>query len=810
MSSAWQDVRYALRGLRKRPGFTAAAVTTLALGIGVPTGIFTVADRALVRELPVEQPDRLVHIVTDRGAGRINYNFSYPRYLAHRELTNVFSGALAHSPLPLAWRGGAGTQRLSGAGVTAAYFDVLGVRLPLGRGFVPEDEATAAPVTVLSHASWTRRFGASATVLGETVVLNGRTFTVVGVAPEGFHGIAVGRPTDLWIPVTSAAELTGAAAMLEDGQASWLSVFARLAPGVERAQAAAAVAVLTRQLQAAGRMPETERSLLLDGGRGLTSLVRDVSAPLRLLSGVVALVLLIACANVANLLLARATARRRELAVRASLGAGRGRLLRQLMTENVVLGLLGGAAGLVAALWVSELLLAFRPPTGVALRIEGGLDGRMLAIAGTATLLTTLLFGLAPAGWGVRHELLGSLKASGGAGGGRFGLRGALVVGQIALSLMLVVGAGLLARSLANLQAVDVGFEPRGVLLARLDLESAGYESDRGRVFYRDLLARLEATPGVKAASLARTVAPHPWGSNVAGVALEGYEAAPDEEVRFDLNFVGPRYFETLGVALRAGRSFTERDRADAAQVAIINETMARRYWPAGDAVGRRIYFGEDSTAPAVEVVGIAADGKYRDLREAPQANAYLPLLQTYMPDAAVLLRVSGSPERFVPLLRAAVREIDPELPLFDVRTLEEHVALARSQERMAASLVGLFGALALVLAVVGVYGVMSFFVGQRRQEIGIRLALGARWRDVIAMVLGRGSRPVLLGVVLGLVGALALGRAARGLLFEVSPQDPLTYLSAAFVLVAAALAAAYLPARRAARVDPMEALRYE
>ncbi|HEX8694475.1 MAG TPA: ABC transporter permease [Longimicrobium sp.] len=810
MDTLLQDLRYAARALVKSPGFTLAAILSLALGIGANTAIFSAIDAALLRPLPVDEPGRLALVTVERGEAGVTPNFSHPRFLEFRGGTRAFSGMAAFSPQPLNLATGGGAVRLEGEIVSPDYFQVVGVRPALGRGFVPGEGA--ATEAVLSHELWTRRFGADPGVVGRAVSLNGKPFTVAGVAPEGFRGMVRGTAPALWIPLEAQRVLATAPdqVYLDESNISWLNVVGRLAPGVTLAQAQAALQGVQRGMAQRDSVVAGWRMLVEPGARGYGYLLSGTEKPLYLLLATVAIVLLIACANVANLLLARAAARRRELAIRASLGARRGRIVRQLLTESLLLAGLGGAAGLLVAIWTGNLLLRFPPPSGVPVRLDTGPDARVLGFTLAVSLLVGLVLGLVPGLRASRPELVSALKADARAGGpARLGLRGLLVAGQVALAVVLLAGAGLLVRTLRNLEHTDLGYGARSVLLASVDLEGTGWEPERGRRFYAELLERVGAEPGVDAASLATTITPNPGGSNVSGVTIPGYTPAGDELVSFDLNVVAPGYFATLDIPVR-GRDFTPADREGAPRVAVVNETMAKRYWPNGNAVGQRIVLGTDSTAPSVEVVGIARDGKYRTLREEPRANAWFSVLQSWRPTMTLLVRSRRDPAELAAAVRREVAALDPRVPVFEVRTLKEHIGVATAQERLAATLVSLFGALALVVAAVGIFGVLAWLVVERTHELGVRMALGATRASVIRLVLARGLALAGAGAAVGVAAAFGLTRLVSSLLYGVSPSDPLAFALATALLLGTAALASYLPAARAARVDPMVALRSE
>jgi predicted permease len=809
MNDLSHDFRYALRGLLRTPGFTIAAVLTLAVGIGANTAIFGMLDRLLLRPVPVSSPERLVHVVTDRENGR-NHNLSYPAFLALAEDTTTFAGVLASARPEALWAGAGGGTRVAAVAVSGDYFTTLGIRPVAGRWFGAREGAMEEPeaVAVVSQG-WARRaFGTDAEVVGQAIRLNDRPFTVVGVAPAGFTGMVRGGSVDLWVPLGIAPLLSDLGSCPERAECSWLDVFARLAPGVSREAAQAVLAVGDAGRIAAGLQAQGETRTLLDGSAGLTHRVGALEGPLTLLMGGVAILLLIACGNVAGLLLVRARGRRHEIAVRLALGAGRVRLVRQLLTESVTLAVLGGGAGLLVAAWSTTLLGGYRTPMGETLAIAHGMDLRILGFAALVSLGTVFLFGLVPALGASRPEVISSLKDAGPrrrGGRRRLDLRDGLVVVQMALSVVLVVGAALLVRTVQNLREVDIGFDQRGVLLATVDVEARRYDAARRVAFFESLLERVRALPGVEGATLATTVWPNPAGARWDGLRLEGF-TGPEDDVAFDVNRVGPDYFGTLGVPVIQGRPLDARDHTGPL-VAVVNETMARRYWPAGDALGRRIHL--DSTR-SIEIVGIARDGKYRELREAPGATMFLPFLAASRPAATLFLRAGGDPLALAPAVRRVVSALDAGVPVVGVRSLETHVGFARGRERLAANVIGLFGVASLGLAALGLYGVLAAGVRQRTREIGLRVALGARPGDVTRLFLARASLLIAAGAAFGAGAAVAATRLVTDFLFGVAPADPASYLAAAGALALAGLLAAWIPARRAARLDPLEALRHE
>ncbi|MGH7481879.1 MAG: ABC transporter permease [Longimicrobiales bacterium] len=810
-----QDVRYGLRTLVRSPVFTLAAIATLAIGIGANTTIFSLVNAVLLRPpAAVAAPDELVAVYTSDFSGPLYGASSFPDYEAFRTGTaGVLSDVAAYTlrPVTLVERGE--TRRVLAELVSPNYFEALGVRLPVGRGFTSaEGRPGAAGVAVVSYALWQSALGGGADVLGRELHLNGGTFTIIGVAPAGFNGALRLAPADLWVPVPASAEALGASRAGERGNRG-LFVLGRLADGASVDEAQARLDVLARQLY---RAYPAQWENVRGEGRTVTVLPeRETRIPpmmrgpalgfLGLLFAVVGLLLLLCCANVANLLLARATRRTREIAVRLSLGARRARLARQLLTESLVLALLGGAAGVLLAFWASDALLSFRAALPIQIALDLSPDARVLGFALAATLVTGLLFGLAPALQATRPDVVRALKEeTPQPGSGRARLRGALVVGQIAISLVLLVGAGLFLRSLQEAANANLGFDPDGVLVASLDLESDGYTEETRRQFHGRLARRLEALPGVEAVALARDV-PLSAGWARRGISVEGYEPAEGEDMEFHSNIVGPGYLETMRVPLVRGREFTAADRTGAPGVIIVNEAFARRFWPDEDPLGKRIGRGDQT----FEVIGVTRTGKYRMLSEEPTPYFYLPYLQVGG-EMTLHVRAAGELADLARLVRAEIRALDPDTPILGLEPIHERTAFAVLPQRVGAALLGLFSIVALLLAGIGLYGVMAFGVGQRTREIGIRIALGARPRDVVRMILRQGLRLSAVGLGIGLLASAALTRLISGFLYGVGAFDATAFAAVAVLLAAVALLATYLPARRATRIDPVGAIRSE
>lgn len=808
----FHDLRHALRQLARSPGFTAVVVLTLSIGIGANTAIFSVVNELLLRPPPhVVEPERVVTLWTSDFSGPLYGASSYPDYETFREQRDVMAEVAAFGLVPGNLIESDETTRLALEEVSGTYFDVLGVRAALGRMLVAADDGTAA--IVLGNALWRDRFGADAAIVGRTVRINTGAFTVVGVAPEGFIGsLRVFGGVDAWVPLESVSAAGGEGRRAVRGSRRWL-LLGRLQPGVSLDAARARFAVVANQLLAAypdewrgvsarGRsitiLPESESRVPPELGRGA------FIGFLGLLSAGVALVLLICCVNVANLLLARGAARVREIAIRVSLGSSRARLVRQLMTESAVLAALGCAGAVLATYAATRLLAQWRPPGDLALNAE--VDWRVAVFAFAAALVSAVLFGLAPALNVTRLGTSAALKDGTLASNRRGGLRDALIVAQVSVSLVLLVGAGLFLRSLQQAATVDPGFDADNVAVASFDLRTQGYDETRARAFFAELVDRVAALPQVSAVTLAQKV-PLSGDAGRRRAVVEGYEPRPGEDMEFHNNVVGPSYFEVMRVPLVSGRAFTADDRAGAPQVAVVNETFAARYWPGENPVGKRLaFFGQVAN---VEIVGVARDGKYERLTEAPRPYIYRPFLQQYE-DMTLHVRVTRDADAFLPILRGEIRALDRQLPVLRLASMRAETAFATFPQRVAASLLGACAALALLLAALGLYGVVAYAVSQRTREIGIRIALGAPRHAVVRMALERSMKVVAIGLAVGLVLSLGAGRAIERFIGDVSAADPAALVAGPLVMLVCAFVASWLPARRAARVDPMKALREE
>jgi predicted permease len=768
----------------------------------------------MFRALPVPAPEQLVKVETIRASGSTNFNYSYPDFRDYRDRNQVCSGLTAYYSTPLSLSGGSATaERVFGTIASGEYFTTLGVSPALGRVFTTADDQTPGghPVVVLSHGLWLRRFGGAHDAIGKTLEINKHTFTVIGVMPASFNGTLRGFSSDLWMPLMMHAEAVPSDPpdALNKRNFSWLEIMGRLKPGVTTTQAAASFELMGQQIDDADGSRSQERLTVTSNERGESYLVKAFSKPLIVMMVAVGLVLLIACANVANLLLVRASTRRKEIAVRLAVGATRARLVRQLLTESLVLSLAGGALGLLIAFWADSFWKLIKPADDfLPITLQTGLSLRVLGFTLLVSVVTGVIFGLIPALQASKIDYTPALKdeAPHWHGERRFQLRDLFVVAQVAISVVVLVGAGLFVRSLRQLQKIDVGFRPERTLVVTVDPSLQGYDREKGSELYRQFLERVHTIPGVRAASYAATVTPNAGGSKIEDVVeIEGRAVPIDVAVEY--NRVGPDYFTTMNIALR-GRDFTTSDRRGAPPVAIINESMARKVFPNEDPVGKRFRFGNEG--PYSEVIGLARDGKYRGLREEPLLCVYEPFFMRYRAEMNLLVRSDQDSKALLGQIRNELGAIDPTIPVFNVRTLEEQVQSVASQERATAFTTSLFGGLALLLATIGLYGVMSYAVVQRTREIGIRMALGAKTTDVLSMVLKSGMKLVLAGVAVGVVAALALTRVIRSFLFGITATDVLTFTTVAAVLIVVALLACLIPARRAARVDPLVALKNE
>jgi predicted permease len=831
MQTFWQDLRYGARMLLKHKSFTAVAVVTLALGIGANTAIFSAADKLLLRSLPVKDPSELALVVGESVNPKFQSTvYSYPDYVDYRARNEVFSGLLAFAQINARLGDGERSDKLGVELVSDNYFDVLGVTAAQGRVIREEDNRheDAHPVAVISHSCWRRRFGGRSDVIGQTLRLNGVPYSVIGVAPAGFAGMRLEVPAEAWAPLMMRRQLLGGTTSNFERKGGWLRLMGRLKPGVTLAEAQASFDLTARRVWEANtteserKLPFNEKRILLEpGGQGLSFLRRTLGETVKLLLAVVGLLLALACANVANLSLARAAARRREIAVRLALGASRRQIVRQLLAESLLLAGLGAGVSLLFAPWLYELLFAFQPGFIIERStLRDSLDGRVLAFTALAAIISGVLFGLAPAWQSARADVIPALKGVGDdRRARRWSVPGALVVAQVALALVLLVGAGLLVRSLQRLFAIDPGFRAENLLIVAIELPRAAHAGagdeagkravdERNNQYFMQLAERVKALPGVEAATTAFIT---PFSGNIGktSVVVEGWQPRPGENLAFDYSKAGPGYHELMGIPLVAGRGFTERDNAGAPGVVIVNETLARTYFPNQNPVGKRLSLGLNK--PWLEIVGVTRDHRLHSLTEAPLPHIDLPALQhPYGSFARLVVRARLDPLTLAPAVRREALALNAQAALEPPTTLEDEVKNSLAAARMASTLTTLFGLTALLLAAVGLYGVMAQAVERRTREIGIRMALGAERGAVLRLVVGQGLRLVAVGVALGLLASLAAARLIESQLYGVGARDPLTFAGVAALLVAVALLACLIPARRAARVDPMSALRCE
>jgi putative ABC transport system permease protein len=821
MQNLMQDLRYGARLLFRNPMFTAVAVISLALGISANTAIFSLFNAIFLGTLPAHDPARLVSMFTTdaKNTGQfLDYmQLSYPNFEDYRDQNQVFSGLVAQIPMQMSLSTGGEPERVIGEAVSGNYFEVLGVKTSVGRPFRPEEDSVEGkfPVVVLSHRLWKRRFGGDENLIGKDIVLNRMNFTVVGVAAEGFRGTyAIGGP-DLFVPMAMHEQILADFALQQFHKRRGLlfNVFGRLKPGVPLTQARAAMHTIARKLEQAYPKDNEARGVALIP---LLQTLIDPNIRGQALLGagmmmcVVGLVLLIACANVANLLLARAGVRQREIAIRLSLGAGRIRLVRQLLTESFLTAFIAGLLGLLLAVWGRDLLWLMRPPFLDDNAVQIPLDNRVLLFTAALTILTGVLFGLVPALRATRLDLIWALKERAGQPSRSkhwFNLRDMLVVVQVALSLIALVGAGLFLRSMQNAQQINPGFEKKNLLMISVDLAGQRYDEARGLEYYRQAVETVLRLPQVKAASFAS--APLFGGDVLRTVFAEGQDPANKSNGRLiPLLRVGPGYFETIRMPILRGRAFTERDRDGAPMAAVVNETMARRLWPGEEAVGKRFRCFDETWV--IEVVGIARDAKYATLGEAAQSFMYFPLLQHYTPGGTLHARTEGDPSAVIGAVRERVQALDKSMPLVNVTTVGQIMEAVLWAPHMAAALLAIFGFLALLLAAIGIHGVISYSVAQRTQEIGIRMALGAQSKDVLKLIIGQTGLILLVGGAVGLAGAFAFSKVLATLLYGVGSGDPVSFVGTTLILIVAALLASYLPARRATHVDPVVTLKYE
>jgi predicted permease len=825
MLTLWQDARYALRMLAKNPAFSAIAILSLALGIGANTTIFTVVNAILLNPLPVKDISRVVELDTVDTKTRVTtanttkLGMSYQNFQDYAKENQIFSGlSCTVGPLPLTWSNGAEAKQVQGQMVSANYFDMLGLRSATGRFFLPDEDTKPGGnnVAVLSHSLWTNKFGSDPTIVGKILTLNATPYTVVGVAPHGFKGaFTLGSSEQVWVPISMYPQVLAGFFKDNFNTRRFLAtvLVGRLKDGISIGSAEASLKTVASHLETTYPTDNAGRSVALtplaEAAVGVNQRGQFTLAG-GLMMGIVGVVLLIACVNLANLLLAQAARREKEIGVRAAMGASRGRVVQQLLTESVVLALISAAVGLAIAYGGRAVLWSLRPSFIGDADIDISFDSHVLFFTLSIALLTAVFIGVAPAIKAAKPNLTEVLKV-----GGRGGtvawtsnpFRSLLVVMEIALALVALIGAGLFVRSMQNAQRIDPGFESKNLFVMAFDLGALHYDEGRGQQFYRLAIERAQTSPGVESATVASIL---PFGG---GFSRTVFPEGQDETSGYrgtltQLDSVAPNFFQTLRVPLISGREFTDSDRANTKKVVIANEAMAKHFWPNENAVGKRFhFFGEHELR---EIVGVVRNTVVNAIGEEPQPVAFLPLTQDYSPFITLQVRTSGRPEAVISTVRGQVQSLDTNLAITNVNTIEELISQGLWAPRMGAGLLAVFGGLALVLAVVGVYGVLSYSVNQQTREIGIRMAMGAQSGRVLGLVVGQGMKLAVVGLALGLAGAFAATRILASLLFGVSAHDPLTFVGVTLVLATAAVLACYIPARRATKVDPIIALRYE
>jgi putative ABC transport system permease protein len=801
LESLWQDSRFALRVLRKNLGFTAMVVITLGLGIGANAAIFSVVNSVLLRPLPYKNPGQLVHIYeTDLGSGFSRTPVSYPNFLDWRAQNHVFESMAAYNWATFTLTGPNESSHVQGLEVSAEFFSVLGVRPALGRGFLPEEDQPGHHAVVLSHELWTERFNSGPSVLGQSIQLDRMSFTVVGVMPAGFQFPIQAKPVEVWVARGINAGVPGRAD-------NYFEVVARLRPEATLEKARAEMATVAARL--AKQYPDSDRGVGVGTVPEHEQLVSEVRPATLILFGAVVFVLLIASANVANLLLARAASRGREIAIRAALGAGKRRIVRQLLTESFLLAAMGGALGVLLAGAATGLLVRLGPKDVPRLS-QAGLDGHVLAFSLAVTLFTGLIFGLAPALRTAKADLIQSLKAGGATGRDTshgYRLRAALIVSEVALTLLLLAGAGLMVNSLIRLTRVNLGFNPKGVLTFAVDLSDADYTPAQGAMRFSELLERIKQVPGVRSAAADSSLPLSRLETIYLGFQIEGQTASDWKQA--DTSIVTPGFFRTLDIPLLKGRDFTVHDGPTAPRVVIVSQSLARQYFPRQDAVRKHIRTGLQG-GDDTQIIGVVGDVRQDSLTDRPPAALYMPEGQVHLGGMRFVVRFTGPLPTCVDAMRRAVRSIDKGLPLYDIRTLDEYQGLAIAPPRFNTLILGTFAVLAVVLSAVGLYGVVSYVVGQQTHELGVRMALGATQSDVVTGVLRQGLTLALVGIGVGLVSAFALTRLLANQLYGIKPADPLTFIAVSAAFTGITVVASYIPARRATKVDPTVALRYE
>lgn len=814
METLLQDVRFGFRRLVKSPGFSIVAILSLALGIGANTAIFSLVNMILFRPLPMPNPEQLVSVAAVMKDGGMSAH-SYLNYQNVRDQNQVLSGLLAYRFSPMSLSRNGINEKVWGYQVSGNYFDVLGVKAAVGRTFLPEEDKTRLthPVVVLSYTIWQKRFGGSPGVVNSEILINGKQFKVIGVAPAGFKGTEVVYTPEIFVPFSMQRWIEPEADWLDDRGTQNLFCVGRLKPGVNSAQAEASLNLVAAQL--AKDFPNENEGLhlqLVPPGFILPQIRNGMLGVSAALMGLVGLVLLIACTNLANLLLARATEWTKEIAIRLSIGAGRSRIIRQLLTESVMLAVVGGLGGILLAGWLVDLVVGLKPPVDIPVTLELHLDWRVMGFSVIVSVITGILFGLVPALQATKPDLVPALKdIASQSGVRRSWLRSSLVVAQIAVSLLLLVAAGLTLRALQQLRSMNPGFNPENSLTMSFDLSLQGYKTEPGNQLRKQLLNRIESLPGVQTASLTNFM-PLSMNYNGTSVYIEGQQIERGMNAPNAMNAnVGLKYFEAIGTPLMAGRELNELDQEGKTRSVVVNETFAHKFFPGGNpnenAIGKR--FRTTPDGQPWEIVGVAKDGKYWSIGEDPRSFAWFPL-GDQLAFNSLIVRTTTKPESVMAAIRNEFRNLDPNLPVTDVRTMKEHMNVSLFPARAVATLLALFGTLALTLAAIGIYGVMSYSVAQRTREVGIRMALGAQRNDVLKMMLRQGMKLAAIGMAIGLAAALALTRLLSNLLYGVSATDAVAFIGVSFVLGLIVLLACFIPASKAAKVDPMIALRYE
>jgi putative ABC transport system permease protein len=820
MQTFIQDLRYGIRMLVKSGGITIVAVLALALGIGANTAIFSGVSAFVFRPLPVPDPDQLVRPFETADSGGLTDSFSYPDFVDYRDQNTVLEGLVAEDLAQAAISAENQHDVIWGQVVSGNFFDLLRVKPVLGRTFAPEEDKTPGThaVVVIGYSLWQRRFASDPNIVGKTIDLNNRAYHVIGVAPESFKGSKFGLSLDFWAPMMMVEELDRSPEVLSSRDSHWMTLLGRLKPGVSRAQAAAEMSAIAQRLNQTypNERASTTQVVVqteIDGRWDEAATVMKSGATIAM--AIVGLILLIACANVANLLLARAAVRRKEIGIRLALGATRARLIRQLLTESLLLSVLGGGLGLLLAHWLTGLMQGFVPilPYNIVNDFFA-LDRSALVFNLIVSITTGFIFGLAPAWHASNPEIVPVLKNETSAiqtgKTRRITLRNSLVVAQVALSLVVLVCGGLFIKSFRNAQKIDPGFATSGVLLISLNPQLIGYDKDQTKNMFRQIVERVGGLPGVQAASLARLTQLGDSSSSNGPILKEGETLAPGSSGRTIMtNVISPGHFKTLQIPMLAGRDFDERDRQGAPRTIIVNEKMAQTLWPNESAVGKHIFIGQESREP-IEVVGVVKTGKYRSLAEDPRLFFYYPMAQRGPAGMTLMVRTTGDPQSLIGPIRNEVQAIDRRIPLFGIKTMTEHMTWALWAPNMAATLSLAFAVVALLLAAVGLYSVMAYLVTQRTREIGIRMALGAKQADVLKMITTQGMKLAAIGIAVGFATSVVLSRVLSSVLIGVSGYDVTTFIAVPVLLATVALVACYIPARRATKVDPLVALRYE